>query len=250
MRRIMDNKVILAKRYLLHELIPPTSNLIMLNATDLKTNVVVAVKIIRKSNPLQAYYEIVDYYKMGLELSCKYIQEIYDVLENKDYTAIVFQKIMGESLKYDPDKAHDRFVVGIASALIEVWEYLERVNYPLRHNITKDCLLLVPDGRLFVSYSFVRAPVPNHGFSAPETYSGIYNELTDIFFLGLIMLYLATGVDLSCPSFDFNMKIHKTNRRISKKLEKIIHECIAIDAKKRIQSLEQAKEKLLRLKLW
>ena len=64
------------------------------------------------------------------------------------------------------------------------------------------------------------------------------------------MLYLASGVNLSCPSFDFNMKIHKTNRRISKKLEKIIHECIAIDAKKRIQSLEQAKEKLLRLNLW
>ena len=52
----------------------------VLTATDMKTNMVVAVKLIRKSDHLQAYNEIVDYYKMGLDLACDRIHRIYDVL--------------------------------------------------------------------------------------------------------------------------------------------------------------------------
>ena len=163
--------------------------------------------------------------------------------------AIVFQKILGESLKYDCKKACDSYIGSIATELIEVWEYLDKVNYPLRHNITKDCLLLLPDGRLFLSYSFFRESTPDHGFSAPETFSGIYNELTDVFFLGMLMVYLATGANLSKLDFDFTMKIHKVNHKVSRKMERIIHECITIDTEKRIQSLKQVKEKLLRLNI-
>ena len=245
----MEKNIILAKRYMLHEIIPPTADVVVLTATDMKTNMVVAVKLIRKSDHLQAYNEIVDYYKMGLDLACDRIQRIYDVLESGNYIAIVFQKILGESLKYDCKKACDSYIVSIATELIEVWEYLDKVNYPLRHNITKDCLLLLPDGRLFLSYSFFRESTPDHGFSAPETFSGIYNELTDVFFFGMLMVYLATGANLSKLDFDFTMKIHKVNHKVSRKMERIIHECITIDTEKRIQSLKQVKEKLLRLNI-
>ena len=89
----MEKNIILAKRYMLHEIIPPTADVVVLTATDMKTNMVVAVKLIRKSDHLQAYNEIVDYYKMGLDLACDRIQRIYDVLESGNYIAIVFQKM-------------------------------------------------------------------------------------------------------------------------------------------------------------
>ena len=63
------------------------------------------------------------------------------------------------------------------------------------------------------------------------------------------MVYLATGANPSKLDFDFTMKIHKANHKVSRKMERIIHECIAIDTEKRIQSLEQVKEKLLRINI-
>ena len=65
----------------------------------------------------------------------------------------------------------------------------------------------------------------------------------------MIMVYLATGANLIKLNFIFTMKINKVNHKVSRKIERIINECITIDTEKRIQSLKQVKEKLLRLNI-
>lgn len=73
------------------------------------------------------------------------------------------------------------------------------------------------------------------GFNAPEMYSGVYNEQTDIFAFGMLLYWLATRIDSSEPPYK-TPKVRKMNPRISWRLAKLIEKCIQPNPKKRYQS--------------
>lgn len=81
------------------------------------------------------------------------------------------------------------------------------------------------------------------GFNAPETYSGVFNEQTDIFAFGMFLYWVATQNNPAKPPYK-TIKVRKVNPNISRSLVRLIEKCIAINPKKRYSSFRKIREKL------
>ena len=96
--------------------------------------------------------------------------------------------------------------------------------------------LIGEPGQLFVN-----------GFNAPEAYSGVYNEQTDIFAFGMLLYWMATQIDPSKPQY-MTPKVRKANPSLSRSLSKLIEKCIEIKPEKRYRSFDEIWAKLYQIK--
>ena len=81
------------------------------------------------------------------------------------------------------------------------------------------------------------------GFNAPESYTGYFNEQTDIFAFGMLLHWVATQSDPTKPPYK-TIKIRKANPNISRRFERLIEKCIAVKPKKGYSSFRTIREKL------
>lgn len=76
------------------------------------------------------------------------------------------------------------------------------------------------------------------GFAAPERFVGNDDTRADIFSLGMVLHYLATGVDTTQPPYNAG-PIREYRPDLPHWFEKIIEKCIEIDPQKRFQNCDE-----------
>lgn len=187
-------------------------------------------------------------------LDNKYLPAVIDAFysgADSNILCIIMEYVQGESLREYAEKQgplEEREVMKIGRQLAEALEYLHSRKPGIIHrDIKPDNIMmgvngdikLIDFGTAFLtgenrgSYTF-----GTKGYAAPEQMDGGRGEAEtaacDIYALGAVLAFLATGIDSSKPPFQIG-DIRKSGNNLSSKIVCIIETCLQENPVKRFQ---------------
>ncbi len=186
-------------------------------------------------------------------LSHPALPSIADLILTNDQLLVVMDYIEGKTLSefIAGNGAQSEYTVLIwARQLCDVLGYLHRQEPKIIHNdIHPNNIMLTSDGRImlidFGSAIKSSQTTENNGpllgttfFTAPEKYTGMIDERTDIYALGMTLYTLLTGKDPSLPPYTL-FPLRKVNPELSQEFEHIIAKCMERDPACRYQNTEE-----------
>lgn len=191
--------------------------------------------------------------KLLAKLNHSGIPKVYAFYEKEDKKYIVREYIEGYSL-YEIVNSGKSFSVkdifGIMLKLTDILSYLHSENPPIIHRDIKPQNIIVGrDGSIhLIDFGIARvhkeertqdtSVVLTLDYASPEQYGFEQTTpLSDIYSLGVVMLFLATG-----RTARSGLEAQIVNNRI----RNLIERCIAFNPKARIQSVEEIREYILR----
>ncbi|WP_322904401.1 serine/threonine protein kinase [Paenibacillus sp. SGZ-1009] len=147
---------------------------------------------------------------MLITLSHPFLPRIVDVITSDDYTYMVMDYIRGETLeekfRTQPEQIDVPFILRCGDQLLRVLEYLHQHEPPIIFRDLKPSnVMITPEGDVrLIDFGIARTfkPQESHdtvklgtvGFAAPEQYGGGQTDhRADLYGLGALLLYLATG---------------------------------------------------------
>ncbi|MCI8484021.1 MAG: serine/threonine protein kinase [Lachnospiraceae bacterium] len=187
-------------------------------------------------------------------LKYPYFPALEEVITGKDVCYLVMEYLEGETLekilqRTGPQSQED--VVCWAKDMCLVLGYLHNCKPPVIYRDMKPGnIMLQPGGNLrLIDFGGVwekrngqkipEVSLGTKGYAAPEQLAGEeVDARTDIYGLGVTMYHLLTGKDprqFPCEQYG----IRRWNRRLSRKLEKIIQTCTRKNPKERYDSCEE-----------
>lgn len=193
-------------------------------------------------------------------LNHRAIPRIVDVIDSYGYFAFVMDYVEGETLETVVEKNGAqpvKLVVEWSKQICDVLQYLHSLTPPHIHRDVKPSnLVLEPTGNIrIIDFGIMRkynpqktgdtAPMGTLGYAAPEQCSGTpqSDARTDIFGLGMTMLYLLTGIapKIYRPATDTSYQLKEI---VPQEVKNIIDKCIQPNPDKRYQSCEELKSDL------
>lgn len=217
-----------------------------------------AIKRIRKDHILHEHLLNEAYILKNLRHTC--IPVIYDFEEDEQYSYIIEQHIEGQSLsqfrKQWLGKVNEKVIVDIGIQICDLLLYLYSLDNPILYLdlqpnniiISREKVKLIDFGASVYKKEVNRRrySLGTKGFAAPELYgSKKPSERTDIYGLGALLMFLATG---GKPQLHTFLGIsNKSIKSYSKKLERIIKTCLSTNPFFRYAKVEILKKQLLLL---
>lgn len=225
-------------------------------ATDLRNDKMFIIKVVESSGPLaNAWDDLRETFVAKTKLGHPAIPNAEEVIDTEHFTCLVSEYLQGQTLDV---AIKERGVVDFATLidwslqLCDAVGYLHSQRTPiLLRDLCPSNILLQSDGklRLLNLEAMIHDSLsPDHGgaypwhpgLAAPERFAGKGDVRSDIFTLGMIMHYLATGVDASQPPYQLG-PIREYRPDLPTWFEKIVAKCIEIDPDKRFQNCEEVK---------
>ncbi|HWT26546.1 MAG TPA: serine/threonine-protein kinase, partial [Mobilitalea sp.] len=215
-------------------------------AEHIKLNSFRAIKFISKNHPLYQLQCKEASILKNLKHSC--IPIIYDIEEDEDGSYIVEQYLEGETLKrYVQTKGTicEDSIIRYGLQLCDLMRYLHSLERPVQYVDLKPENLILSDKTLklidFGSAVYLdelsesQGYCGTRGFAAPELYTGSkINERCDVYGIGMLMYYMATGKDVkNISELDHIDQV----ARCSKKFKKIINKCVKFNPSQRFTSI-------------
>lgn len=216
-------------------------------AEHIRLNTYRAIKCIKKNSP---YYEQQLKEAQILKIlkhSC--IPTIYDIEEDQFGSYIVEQYLEGDTLKElvgREGRIEEDNIIHFALLISDLILYLHSIDPPILYLDLKPENIIVIDGTLklvdFGSAVYRDEIRENHayygtrGYAAPEMYGhGIIDERSDVYGIGMLMYYMATG----CPAKKMTLAFDNIDMTgsCSKGLKKIINRCLKINPSQRYASV-------------
>lgn len=226
-------------------------------AEHIKLNSFRAIKCISKNHPLYHLQCKEALILKNLKHSC--IPIIYDIEEDEDCSYIVEQYLEGEPLNsYIQTKGpfREESILYFGLQLCDLMQYLHSTERPVLYVDLKPENLILSEGYLklidFGSAIYLdelsqgQGYCATKGFAAPELYTGSnVDEGCDIYGIGMLMYYMATGVNVKNSSeLDHIDQV----AGCSKQLKKIINKCVKFNPSQRFQTITGLNRELLVLK--
>ena len=192
------------------------------------------------------------------------IPEVMDYFCNDHNYYIVMEYIEGITLdeKYKKEKRlwSEKEIISFALEICNILEYLHSRSIVFR-DIKPQNIMMDKDRAKLIDFGIARHFRPGQtkdtinigtpGYAAPEQYgkSGGSDERTDIYSLGVILHYLASGEDPQEKEETFKFSLIKEkNPEISEAMENIINKCINLNKSERFQNIRELKGILSDLK--
>lgn len=214
-----------------------------------------AVKILDKLQNGQMYYIVKKEAELIRKLRYPYFPEVEEIIETENTCYIVMEYLEGETL----DKILERQVrvsrdevIKWAKDLCLMLGFLHHCSPPVIYCDMKPANIMLQSGGNLRLLDFGAAweweegktqilSLGTRGYAAPEQLdgSGIVDERTDIYCLGMTMYHLLTGEDPCELSRRKYMLLRHKRHLLYGKLEKVIRKCIEQDPVRRYQSCEE-----------
>lgn len=215
-------------------------------AEHIKLNSFRAIKCISKSHPLYDLQCKEALILKNLKHSC--IPIIYDIEENEDGSYIVEQYIEGETLRsyvLQKGPVREKTIVRFGLQLCDLMSYLHTAKRPVLYVDLKPENIIVAGMTLKLidfGSAIYRDEPENHpgyyatrGYAAPELYGNdIIDERCDVYGIGMLMYFMALGQDVKNDSGFENID---SVGRYSKRLKKIINNCLKFSPSQRYTSV-------------
>jgi tRNA A-37 threonylcarbamoyl transferase component Bud32 len=194
-------------------------------------------------------------------LSHPNLPNVYDYFEEGECFYLVMDRIKGETLadqlSQSPDGLAQEAVVGWATQLCDVLEYLHSQTPPVIFRDMKPANIMVtPDGDLkLIDFGVARIFDPSKqtdtlkmgtaGYAPPEQYAGQgqTTPLSDIYALGATLHELLTSDDPTAHPFVFTPP-RELNPSVSPSLSDVVVCAVSLDPADRFPSAEAMKEAL------
>jgi eukaryotic-like serine/threonine-protein kinase len=213
-----------------------------------------AIKCISKNNPLYNLQRNEALILKNLKHSC--IPIIYDIEEDEDGSYIIEQYIEGVTLKEYVTlngPLEENIIIRFALQICDLIHYMHSNERPILYLDIKPDNIIVSGSTLklidFGSaiYRDELSTIPNisgtRGYAAPELYhnNGI-DERSDVYGIGMLLYYLVTGLRLNQTSSEITNIDQIGN--CSKKLKKIINQCLKFNPSQRFASVTHLSKQL------
>ena len=211
-----------------------------------------------KENYIQTFLNIC---YMVQRIKNPYLQQIEDIIENDRYLFVVLEYIQGETLTdlvTNEGWQDAETVIRLGKLVCKMLRELRQYTLPVIYTeLDPDKIIYVGGSRIRLCnyekllYDYEYKITGISSFCAPEevVYKGIKDERTDIFHIGMLLLYLALGIDLRKPPHCF-IRIHSLIQGIPSsyphKMKKLICKCICTDPADRYQNYEKLHRALKR----
>ncbi|MDD3173412.1 MAG: serine/threonine-protein kinase [Herbinix sp.] len=213
----------------------------------IKLNSFRAIKFISKNHPLYDLQWKEALILKNLKHSC--IPIIYDIEEDEDGSYIVEQYLEGDTLKsYISTKGTFRedIIIRFGLQLCDLIKYLHSIERPILYVDLKPDNIILSDMTLKLidfgsaiyrdELSDQQEYYATKGYAAPELYQNKkIDERCDVYGIGMLLYYMATGLTLSNNSRGINNIDDTLN--CSKKLKKIINNCLKYNPSQRFSSV-------------
>jgi len=195
-------------------------------------------------------------------LKHKNIPKIKEYFINEPVYYIVMEYIEGKTLqeiyKSEGRLWTEKELAKLAISLCDVLEYLHEHSVVFRDLKTKNIIIDEYDVPKLIDFGIARyfradqtedtIKIGTVGYAAPEQYGkkgGGSDRRTDIYSLGVLLHYLATGEDPEEKEDPFNFTpIRELNQEISEDFEDLINKCIKFRKDERFASVREIKKKL------
>lgn len=247
-------------RYKLIKAISKVRNPEVYLADDIRLSRSCAVKISKKSGSDISNCIVMNEAQMLKSLNHHAIPRLLDVIDDYRYLAVVIDYIEGETLESIVKKNGAQpaeVVVEWSKQVCDVLQYLHSLTPPhIYRDMKPNNLILEPNGMIkVIDFGIMRkynpqktgdtAPLGTLGYAAPEQSSGTQQSdaRTDIFGLGMTMLYLITGIAPKIYGFEADTSC-QPKENMPKGIKYIIDKCIQPNPDDRYQSCEELKSDL------
>jgi serine/threonine protein kinase len=195
-------------------------------------------------------------------LKHKNIPKIKEYFINEPVYYIVMEYIEGKTLqeiyKSEARIWTEKELGKLAISLCDVLEYLHGRSVVFRDLKTKNIIIDEYDVPKLIDFGIARyfradqsedtIKIGTVGYAAPEQYGkkgGGSDRRTDIYSLGVLLHYLATGEDPEEKEEPFNFTpIRELNQEISEDFEDLINKCIKFRKDERFVSVREVKKKI------
>lgn len=216
-----------------------------------------------QADPQAAFQQVESMARLLAQLSHPNIVQVLDFFFHNGIPVLVTEFIEGETLearmRLSPMGLPEADVLRIADQLCDALSYLHRHNPPIIYrDLTPKNVILTPTGVVkLIDFSIARVykedqPTDTEafgtaGYAPPEQHGkGQTGPYSDIYALGALLLYLATGFDPALSPFVLPRadKVHGDLKAISPALVEAIAKATQLDPKRRFQSVEAFRQAL------
>jgi serine/threonine protein kinase/ABC-type branched-subunit amino acid transport system substrate-binding protein len=235
-------------------------------ATDQRTDkkLVVIKELVSENTDPAKYQEDVRNFKREVatlaHLDHPLISYVTDSFEENSRYFMVQKYIEGENLEERMDRAkqpmQERDVLGVASEMLDILDYLEQQKPPIVHRDIKPANIIIgaKDKRAhLVDFGIARADEVKNikrkqtsalgtpGYAPPEQYQGNADSRSDLYALGATMHHLLTNRDpRNYAPFSYP-PVRTINPKISPETERLISKAVENDSSQRYQSAMEMK---------
>jgi serine/threonine-protein kinase len=237
---------ILFGKYRMIDLLGTGGNCEVYLAEHIKLNSFRAIKFISKNHPLYDFLWKEALILKNLKHSC--IPIIYDIEENEEGSYIVEQYIEGETLKScvnEKGPFREETILHFGLQLCDLIGYLHCTGRPILYiDLKPDNIILSGNTLKLIDFgsalyqdelSGQTGYLGTRGYAAPELYqSGRIDERCDVYGIGMLLYYMATGRD-SRNNSDINHIDYIG--KCSKNLKKVINSCLKFNPSQRYSSV-------------
>ena len=223
-------------------------------AEHIKLNSYRAIKVISKNHPLYEQQRNEAFLLKNLKHSS--IPNIYDIEEDEEGSYIVEQYIEGETLKeYVRQKGtlREDKILHFGIQLCDLIHYLHSIPRPIIYVDLKpeniilsgETLKLIDFGSAIYSDELTNRQkyCATVGYAAPELYrQDIVDERCDVYGIGILLYYMATGINLQNSLNEINHIDLVGN--CSKQLKNVINHCLKFNPSERFASVDKLTRQL------
>lgn len=218
-------------------------------AIDKLNNTKVAIKIIQKTNqinaPLLPVEREIDILR---KLNHINIPKIHSFIEKNTYYILVMDYIEGDTISKCIQESRpwtEERVINIATQLISVLQYIHSQGY-IFCDLKPSNIMLQPNGRIMlIDFGAVQSAsdlshisLGTRGFAAPEQYSQEFDTRVDIYAFGITLFYMLTG--MSPIEIDISScNIRDINPTVSLAMADIIVKCTQNSPNKRYKTFDE-----------
>ena len=187
---------------------------------------------------------------------------IIDIIETHDALYLVMDYIEGKTLEQvikENGSCDEQTVACWAQELCAAMSFLHRRQPPIIYRDMKPSnIILKSDGSLkIIDFGTARVystqkladtvALGTRGFAPPEQYVGQTDARSDIYALGMTMMYLVTGINPCYCDYPV-LESEEAHNKMSAAMRAVIKKCTALDPEKRYQSCEELLNDLRRLR--
>ncbi len=183
------------------------------------------------------------------------IPVIYDVEEDEQYSYIIMEYVEGLSLSTlckQQGCIKEKEIICICSQICEILQFLHSAEQPILYLDLKPANIILRETKVKIIDFGAALPeqqtekgilMGTRGFAAPEQFfsEGVSKE-SDIYGLGSLMLYMATGLQSK-----IGMERLETDRNYSTGLKAVIYQCLKYNKSERFETIDMVQESLHRV---